>query len=332
MTQLLFVLLLAQDIETKNEQARALAAQGNATAAAELWRQIHKQSPTFFPAAFNLGYFHFTRQEFKEAKPYLEAATKAQPNDFNARFLLGQVYAALNQSDNAIRQWRAALAIQPNHTKLLGILAIEYEKGDYFEEAAKTAKRLLALNPDDPTTNLLAIKAAQKAQDPTGPELAAKAAQKFPNSAQLQFEQAWYEQRSGQATNAAQHLQRAIELDPNYDEPHYFLGGILLDQGKLDEATQHLEKAVSLRPNYTAASVALGRALMEQERFEEAIKVLESAAQQSPNHPQPHLMLSRLYYRTGNLEKSQSAKQKSLQLRRTNATLMETRQSRPFKP
>lgn len=331
MTKLLLFLVLAQDIESKNEQARALAAQGNPAAAAELWRQIHKQSPTFFPAAFNLGYFHFTRKEFAEAKPYLEAATKSQPNDFNARFLLGQVHAALNQSDDALRQWRAALAIQPNHAKLLGILTIEYEKGDYFEEAAKTAKRLLALNPNDPTTHLLAIKAAQKAQDPAGPELAKNAAIKFPNNPQLQFEQAWYEQRNGQTNDATQHLQRAIELDPNYDEPQYFLGGILLDQGKLSEAIPHLEKAVTLRPNYTAASVALGRALMEIERYDDAIKVLEAAANQSPNHPQPHLMLSRLYYRQGNLEKSQAAKQKSLQLRRNNATLMETRQSRSYR-
>jgi tetratricopeptide (TPR) repeat protein len=332
MTKLLLILVLAQDIETKNEQARALAAQGNPAAAAELWRQIHKQSPTFFPAAFNLGYFHFTRKEFAEAKPYLDAATKSQPNDFNARFLLGQTHAALDQSDDAIRQWRAALALQPNHAKLLGILTIEYEKGDYYEEAAKTAKRLLALNPNDPTTHLLAIKAAQKSQDPAGPELAKSATKQFPNHPQLQFEQAWYEQRNGQTADAAQHLQRAIELDPNYDEPHYFLGGILLDQGKLTEAIPHLEKAIAIRPNYTAASVALGRALMEQENFEEAIKVLEAAANQTPNHPQPHLMLSRLYYRQGNLEKSQAAKQQSLKLRRNNPTLIETRQSRPFKP
>ncbi len=332
MTTLLLLLVLAQDIETKNEQARALAAQGNPAAAAELWRKIHKQSPTFFPAAFNLGYFHFTRKEFAEAKPYLEAATKSQPNDFNARFLLGQVHAALNQSDDAIRQWRAALALQPNHAKLLGILAVEYEKGAYFAEAANAAKRLLALNPDDPTAHLLAIKTAQKAQDPQGPTLAQNAAIKFPNNPQLQFEQAWYEQRAGQTTNATQHLRRAIELDPNYDEPHYFLGGILLDQGQLTEAIQHLEKAVQLRPNYTAASVALGRALMEQEKFEEAIAVLESAAQQSPEHPQPHLMLSRLYYRQGSMEKSQAAKLKSLKLRRNNPTLIETRQSRTFRP
>lgn len=332
MNTLFLLLLLAQDIESKNEQARALAAQGKAPAAAELWRQIHKQSPTFFPAAFNLGYFHFTRKEFKEAKPYLEAATKSQPNDFNARFLLGQVYAALNQSDDAIRQWRAALAIQPKHDKLPGILAIEFDKAGYFEEAVKAAHQNLLLHPDDLNSHLLLIRAYQHAQNSVGGIYARQATNKFPNSAQAHFELAWFLQRNGQSTNAAQHLQRAIELDPNYDEPHYFLGGILLDQGQLNEAIQHLEKAVQLRPNYTAASVALGRALMEQERFDEAIKVLESAAQQSPDHPQPHLMLSRLYYRTGNLEKSQSAKQKSLQLRRTNATLMETRQSRPFKP
>ncbi len=332
MTALILWVLLAQDLESLNERARVLASQGNPEEAAVLWRRIHKQSPAFFPAAFNLGYFHFSRKEFQEAETYLRAAAKAQPGDFNARFLLGQSLAALDLRDDAIRQWRAALALQPKHAKLLGILAVEYDRGGYLLEAANAAKRALHLQPGNLDAHLLAIKACQQAQDPEGATIAEKTAAKFPRSARAQFEHAWYLQRAGNTDAALRQLERTISLDASYDEPHFFLGGILLDQGQLAEALPHLESAVKLRPDYTAASVALGRALMELERFEDAIAVLEAAAARAPQHPQPPLTLSRLYFRAGELEKSQAAKALSLRLRRGNANLMETRQSRPFRP
>jgi tetratricopeptide (TPR) repeat protein len=332
MTAFLLWLLLAQDLETLNERARVLASQGKPEEAAVLWRQMHKRSPAFFPAAFNLGYFYFSRKEYKEAEVYLRSAVKTQPSDFNARFLLGQSLAALDLRDDAIRQWRAALALQPKHAKLLGILAVEYGRGGYLLEAAGAAKRALELQPGDLNSHLLAIKACQQAQDPAGAALAETAAAKFPQFARAQFEHAWYLQRAGRTDAAMRQLERAISLDANYDEPHFFLGGILLDQGKLSEALPHLETAVKLRPDYTAASVALGRALMELERFEDAVAVLESAAGKAAQHPQPPLMLSRLYFRSGDLEKAHAAKALSLRLRRGNAALMETRQSRPFRP
>jgi len=329
---LLFALLQAPAaVDSLNDRAQQLAVAGRSEEAAEIWRKILRQSPGYFPAAFNLGFFHYSRQQYKEAAPYLEKAVRLNPGDFNSRFLSGQVKSALGQGDAALREWRAALQLQPSHTRLMGIMVVEYSKGGYYRDAANLAKRALALSADL-NTYFLAIKACQDAEDPEGPAIALRALQKFPDSARANFEHAWYLQRSGRASESVSFLKKAMALDPAYEEPFFFYGGILLDEGRTEEAIEPLQTAVRNRPDYTGASVALGRALMELERYDEAVRVLEEAARLAPNHPQPPLMLSRLYFRLGEETKARQARDLSLRLRREHGELMEVPQSRPFRP
>lgn len=325
---ILLWLMLAQTPDALNDRAQQLAQSGRAEEAAAIWRQLPL---TFFPAAFNLGFFHYSRKEHQQAEPYLARAAKINPADFNTRFLLGQVKSAQGQGDAALREWRSALALQPAHAGLMAIMSVEYSKGGYFRDAALIAKRALALKPGDLDSYFLAIKACQDAQDPEGPLLAAQAAQKFPASARASFEHAWFLQRGGRAADSAVFLQKAMTLDPAYEEPFYFYGTMLLDEGKLAESVAPLRQAIGNRSAYTLASVALGRALMELDRLDEARTTLEEAARQDLRHPQPPLMLSRLYYRQGDEAKARAAKELSLRLRRENAGALETPQSRPFR-
>jgi len=320
--------LLAQSPEAVNDRAQQLAQGGRADEAAVLWRQL---PGSFFPAAFNLGYFHYSRKEFAEAAGHLQRAAKLQPADFNSWFLLGQARSALGQRDEALRAWRVALGLRPDHAKLMGIMAVEYSQGGYYREAAAVAKRAHALRPQDAEAHLLAVKMCQEAQDADGPALAERAVQQHAADARAHFEWAWFLQRAGRSAESAAALRRAMELDPAYEEPHFFYGGILLDEGKLEEALAPLRKAVELRPDYTGAAVALGRALMELERWDEAAAVLTQAAERDPRHPQPVLMLARLYYRQGDEAKARAAKERSLRLRREGATLLEKPQGREFK-
>lgn len=327
----LLLLLLAQAPEQINEQAQQLAQAGQVDQAVQLWKQVLKTSPTFFPAAFNLGYANFSRKQFAEAEPYLAQAAKLHPKDFNAHYLLGIVRLELHKRDDALRAWRTALAIQPNHGKLMQIMAVEYGTGGYYTEAAAIAKRALVVTPNDLNTYFIALKAMQDARDPSGIEIAREAATKFPNSSRANFEYGFHLQKAGKHDESLQYLKRAMELDPRYEEPFYFYGGLMLDEGRFDEAIPALKKAIESRPDYTSASVALARALMETHQDAEAIRVLEDAIRFSPQHPQPHLMLSRLYFRMGDETRAAKEKELSLKLRRENATLMEQPQGKPFR-
>jgi tetratricopeptide (TPR) repeat protein len=331
-------LLIAASLTIQGQDPAALsdaaqqAAQSNRPEEAErLWRQAVEVSPRFFPALFNLGYFHYSRREPLKAIPFLERASRVTPTDFNTHYLLGVCYQTVERREDSLLSWQKALAINPGSSRLLQIMVVEYGKGRYFREAAEMATRVLELAPGDLTSYLLAIKAHQDAGlYPPALDIARRAVTRFPQSARARFEFGFHLQKVGQTTEALTELALAATLDPGYEEPSYFLGEMLQQLGRYEEALPHLRRAITLRQDYTPARVALARALIGLKRLEPAVVELTEAARLDPRHPQPHLLLSQVYFRLGDEEQARREKEISLRLRRENPTVLEAVQGRPF--
>ena len=178
---LLFALLFFQTSAELSDEAQRLAKSGNTAEAEKLWQRALDQSPKFFPALFNLGYMNYSLERFEQACEFLEQAAQVSPNDFNTHYLLGAANSRLGKVDTALRAWRKAESIQPNSLRLLQAMIVEYGKGHYYEDAARTAKRALALNPTMPNLYFLTIKALQDSGDYAGAfEIASQAVKRFP--------------------------------------------------------------------------------------------------------------------------------------------------------
>jgi tetratricopeptide (TPR) repeat protein len=325
--------LIAQekDPAVLSTAAQQLAVSKQLAAAEKLWQRALELSPNFFPALFNLGYMHFSAQEFEKARPFLERAAKASPTDFNSHYLLGATLQRLGRREDALRAWREALAIQPQNQRLMQVMSVEYGAGRYFQEAADLARRALESKTDDPNLYFIAIKAYQDAgSQAEAMEIAAKAVARFPDSARANFEYAFHLQKTGRFEECLPYLKKAMQLDPKYEEPFFFYGDLLVKQAQYEEALAPLRQAIEDRPDYVAARVALGRALMGLKQWDAATRELEEAARRQPDHPQPHLLLSQLYFRMHNEAKARQEKELSLKLRRENPTLLESIQGRPF--
>ncbi len=335
MTGLLLALLLgfgqAEGPEWLSQQALELAQQNRLKEAEGLWKQALELDPEFFPALFNLGRLCHSQARFAEARSYLRRAAQARPRDFSSRYLLGAALARLGQSEEALRQWRAALALEPANVKLMQIMAVEYGKGRYFQEAAAIALRALDLSREDPNSYFLAIKACQDAGDhDTALKVAGQAVGKFPELARANFEYGFELHRAGQPQKALPYLKKAMQAAPDYEEPFLFYGEALVKEGRYEEALPYLRRAIELRRDYMAAWMALGRALMGLRRYREAAQEMRRAAEIDPDHPQPHLLLSQIYFRLGDEEAARKEKELSLKFRRENPTAMEAPQGRAF--
>lgn len=308
------------------------AARANRPAEAEeLWKRALKAAPGYFPALFNLGYFHYSRREFELAVPYLERALRVRATDFNTHYLLGACYQSLERREDALASWRRALGINPRASKLLQIMIVEYGRGRYFTEAAAAATQALELTPDDLNAFLLAIKANQDAGlYPVALEIAQRAVTKYPQSARARFEFGFHLQKVGRIDEALSELKLAGSLDPNYEEPHYFLGETLQQLGRSAEAIPSLQRALAIRTDYTPARLALARALIGLKRLPEALSELTEAVRRDPSHPQPHLLLSQVYFRLGDEANARRERETSLRLRRENPTILEAVQGRQF--
>jgi len=103
----------------------------------------------------------------------------------------------------------------------------------------------------------------------------------------------------GSLREAAEHLERALAIEPKFAEAHNNLGAVLLQEGRLDAATAQLERALAIDPKYAEAHDNLGLVRFRQGRLEEAAAHLEQAVAFAPAYAQGHYDLGtvRLYQR-----------------------------------
>ena len=90
---------------------------------------------------------------------------------------------------------------------------------------------------------------------------------------------------------AAQHLRRAIELNPRRPEAHYNLGLALVDAAP-EEAFVSLGEAIALRPNFTDAWYYRGRALQLLGRLDEAEAHYRRALEVEPRHGRSYVAIA----------------------------------------
>jgi tetratricopeptide (TPR) repeat protein len=118
-----------------------------------------------------------------------------------------------------------------------------------------------------------------------------------------QFSNAWnslgtvnYQTR--RFTRAEECFRRALKEAPESYEPIVNLGGVLVTVNKLDEAMAFNLRAVLMRPNDALAQSQLGMTYFQLGRLELARKYLERARELDPAHfSHPQLLLAEIHYR-----------------------------------
>jgi Tfp pilus assembly protein PilF len=110
----------------------------------------------------------------------------------------------------------------------------------------------------------------------------------------------WSLSHLGRLDEAIAQLKIAIQIDPDFGNPHNDIGVYLLDQGRPEEAIPWLEKAIASRRYccYQFPHGNLGRILLQQGRIEEAQRAFERALEHDP-HYLPALLGLELIRRRG---------------------------------
>jgi len=87
--------------------------------------------------------------------------------------------------------------------------------------------------------------------------------------------------KSGQIPQAIDHLTRAIDLNPDLPDAHYWFAQALASQDRIPQAIQHYQQALSLRSVFPEAAAPLARLALEesqrlaqQRQFDQAINLL----------------------------------------------------------
>ena len=108
---------------------------------------------------------------------------------------------------------------------------------------------------------------------------------KVPKAARKQFEKALDAAQANDSDRAVKHLQKAIEIDPEYMEAYNNLGARYLHLNRVEQALECFEKALKLDPGAPEPAANAAMSLLRLKRLEEAEKAAARALeidQQSP--------------------------------------------------
>jgi tetratricopeptide (TPR) repeat protein len=111
-----------------------------------------------------------------------------------------------------------------------------------------------------------------------------------------------YEQ--GYASEAVEHYQKALQVNPLYTEVYTNLGNALSGEGKDEEAIVQYKKALTISPDNAVACSNLGLSLYNLGRLDEAVSQFLHALRIDPDHAETHNNLGDALDRQGKLDEA----------------------------
>jgi len=101
--------------------------------------------------------------------------------------------------------------------------------------------------------------------------------------------------RLGRYEEAFEQYQAALKINPDSAEVHNGLGNTYAKLNRMDEAVQQFQIALQLDPNLIEARNNLGLALIQQNQLDEGIALLQRSVQQDPGNALAHFSLGQAF-------------------------------------
>ena len=206
-------------------------------------------SPSRESNYLDLGMILIAHQRLPVALEAAKKAVEVAPNSYQAYMLKGLVEAKMNYLIEAAKTYTRAVELNPAAPEAILALALIFSSDGKKEEAEASFKRAI---------------------------------EKFPRNAMLYQEYARMLLKFGESgdrsaeSRAASMFETALRLDGSLAESHFQLGSLALNDDKTQAALQHLEAAVNLNPDSSKIHFALARAYRRLGRSEEAAKELQT--------------------------------------------------------
>ena len=118
---------------------------------------------------------------------------------------------------------------------------------------------------------------------------------KVPEGARKEYEAGAKEVNAGKAEKGIPHLEKAVNLYPDFLEAQLMLGTAYADAKQWDKAETTLKRAIEISPKRTEAYVALGEVYRQQKKHAEAEKILRAVLDIDDKSWAAHYTLAQVY-------------------------------------
>ena len=277
------------------ELARQASAQGDYRAARVLLRSTERYQDEAPEWNALLGYADYKLGEAADASTHLRRAIELDPTQEEYYMKMGEMLVRYNSDDAAIQLFQAGLARLPDSALLHFGLAVScWAHARNPEAAAQSLTEALRLDPNlQPALSLLCeILYRQKKWAEL--QNVAERATKLKSGASLGY---YYEalvliegpaagneeKRLDQAKGL---LNRSLQLNPDYSDPHVALGKLLLKRGEVIPSIAEFQRATVISPDVPDAYYLLAtayRKVGEKDKSTQALVKFQHLMAERPN-------------------------------------------------
>lgn len=240
------------------EAAIRLHESGDLDGAEQRYRAILQADARDADAMHLLGLIAHQRGEHASAVAQIGAAIALRGDKAIYHYNLGNALAALDRPQAAAESFRAATRLNPSHVAARANLAQALTQSGRHREAVAEFRQLLRLQPSSAWRDALARALIRHADtDPV-------AAQAYEEAATL-LQQAWQDaddptearlalayclQQSKRWTEAADHYEAVVAIQPGNPAAHNNLANCYNQLGRMNEAIRHYRETYRLAPDF----------------------------------------------------------------------------------
>ncbi len=291
-----------------------LGAAGQIGRAEQFLTMAAAAAPADYRILYNLGVAASYSGHFGRAQEVLATALKLQPQNVDVLYNLAYVNEKLGRREETIRLLARAVKLAPQRADLFKLTAIAAFELRAWEDALAAWNSYLKLQPDDDVARReRGFTAVQMGQFEQGIADIRWFLERHPRDAEAYHELGLAEVDID-PVQALAHLDKAIELQPDFAEARSNRGNLSYQQGRPEAALPDLEFAAGRKPDDAITLDRLGQTYLALDRPADAVRVLRRAAGLAPEDGRMLLHLGRALADAGEVEESKGVMERFRQM------------------
>jgi tetratricopeptide (TPR) repeat protein len=261
---------------------KALAA-GDSVAAERGFRAVLRQEPRNIAALSNLGVIYSRTSRADQAITVYRRALAISPDDQAILLNLGLVYLRQENHAKALPLFSRVVALDPQHLQARQLLAVCRIYLNELDPAIRDLETLRAANPRDGEILFLLGFAYLKDKNPEKSKAAFQQMFEVAGPVRTQFLIGRANYEAALFPQAEESFLEVVRLDPQFPGVHLELGKVYISLRRTDDAIRELRLALAESASAADANYFLGALLVQQGRFAEGIPYLEQAKMAKPD-------------------------------------------------
>ncbi|MEZ4235966.1 MAG: tetratricopeptide repeat protein [Myxococcota bacterium] len=240
---------------------------------------------------FDLGLAYQRRGELREAQKQYQSVIAVDPSNGAAWLGLGRVHELEGDSRAALSAYQTGVTNAPDNIDLRVAQVNALRRAGQADEAIAAARDALSTNAKSLALyNALGLAYLEKRNLVLARFVFQKATQEIEgaeNNAVLQANIGWTYYLDDDKPAATEHLQKALELDPELVPALVQLARVYMDDHDYEDTVPLLERAATLDPNNADVQLTLGVAYRGVGRLDDAQAAYDRAMKLAPDDPAP---------------------------------------------